>query len=104
MASPGRSPRPVLRAPDVPQAPTMPLPLSPPESSVNQPRAHPTPPPNFKPRVREPRLSEPHKLIPMIFVLSMIVGLYSVYTFMHLPRLLQLHLPHELREPGIENP
>lgn len=50
------------------------------------------------PRVRESRLSEPWKFIPMIFVLGIITSLYLIFTFCHIYRLLQYDLEPKLRE------
>jgi len=43
-------------------------------------------------------MSEPHKFVPMVFVLGIIISLYLIFTFCHIYRLLQYELEPELRE------
>jgi len=50
------------------------------------------------PRIRESRMQEPHKFIPMVFVLWIISSLYLIFTCCHIYRLLQLDREPELRE------
>lgn len=59
--------------------------------------------PAVKPRVRESRFNEPQKFLPMIFVLSIIVGLYLVYVFFHIPQLLQRDVEPKLRDVEAEH-